>query len=190
MDIPGCGTVLNRVDDILSEALTYSRTLVAELCPPVLRERGFAAGLTWLGAYMKKHGQTVRVKVPEGREIQLPEDQFILLFQSVRELLINSSKHSGTCHATVILELVDGDLRITVSDEGAGFDLAAAAAAAAAAAPHPNGGISSKFGLFSIQERMRALGGSFDIRSVPGQGTTATLTLPLGRPDEAHSAES
>jgi signal transduction histidine kinase len=41
------------------------------------------------------------------------------------------------------------------------------------------GGTSSKFGLFSIRERMMALGGSFDIQSVPGQGTNATLTLPL-----------
>ncbi len=171
---PGCETVLNRVDDIFSEALTYSRTLVAELCPPMLRDRGLAAGLIWLGTYMKKHEQTVTVRVPEGKEIQLPEDQAILLFQSVRELLINSSKHAGTGLATVTMEQVDVELRITVRDEGAGFDLAAVAAAGT-----PSGGISSKFGLFSIQERMLALGGRFDIHSTPGQGTTATLTLPV-----------
>ncbi len=171
---PGCEIALNRVDDILSEALTYSRTLVTELSPPVLRDHGLAAGLKWLGAYMKKHGQTVTVKVPEGKEVQLPEDQVILLFQSVRELLINSSKHAGTGHATVTMELVDGDLRIIVSDDGAGFDLAAVAAG-----PHPSGGISSKFGLFSIEERMLSLGGRFDLYSTPGHGTTATLILPL-----------
>ena len=43
----------------------------------------------------------------------------------------------------------------------------------------PNGGISSKFGLFSIQERMRALGGAFELASSPGKGTTAMLVLPL-----------
>ncbi len=172
---PGCDIALNRVDDILSEALTYSRTLVTELSPPVLRDHGLAAGLQWLGAYMKKHGQTVTVKVPgEKKEVQLPEDQVILLFQSVRELLINSSKHAGTGHATVTMELVDGDLRIIVSDDGAGFDLAAVAAG-----PHPSGGISSKFGLFSIEERMLSFGGRFDLYSTPGQGTTATLLLPL-----------
>jgi signal transduction histidine kinase len=60
-----------------------------------------------------------------------------------------------------------------VRDEGAGFDVNAAAAGQSIS------GTSSKFGLFSIRERMMALGGSFDIHSAPGQGTTATLTLPL-----------
>ncbi|MCS6302689.1 MAG: PAS domain S-box protein [Nitrospira sp.] len=173
----GCEIALNRVDDILSEALTYSRTLVTELSPPVLRDHGLAAGLTWLGAYMKKHEQTVTVKVPEGKEVQLTEDQVILLFQSVRELLINSSKYAGTGHATVTMELVDGDLRIIVSDDGAGFDRASLASVAAG--PHSSGGISSKFGLFSIEERMLSLGGRFDLYSTPGHGTTATLILPL-----------
>ncbi|HEY5931663.1 MAG TPA: response regulator, partial [Nitrospira sp.] len=107
--------------------------------------------------------------------LKLPEDQIILLFQSVRELLINSSKHAGTGEATVRMEQRDGLLKIDVRDEGAGFDLAAAASAGT-----PSGGISSEFGLFSIRERMRALGGSFDIQSAPGKGTTVTLTLPLG----------
>ncbi len=183
---PGCETVFNRVDDILSEALTYSRTLVAELSPPVLRDYGLAAGLTWLGAYMKKHEQTVTVTVPVGKEIQLPEDQVIWLFQSVRELLINSSKHAGTGQATVTMEQIDRDLRITVSDDGVGFDLAVVADDAAAGL-QSGGGISSKFGLFSIQERMRALGGTFDLRSAPGQGTTATLTLRFVPPRDFSS---
>ncbi|MGE0471287.1 MAG: PAS domain S-box protein [Nitrospira sp.] len=170
-----CQAVLKRVDDILSDALIYSRTLVAELCPPVLYEHGLGVGLRWLGDYMKKHGQTVTVHIPEGDELTLPEDQRVLLFQSVRELLINASKHAGTGEATVVMTVCEDQARIEVRDHGRGFDLAAAAAAAGT----PSGGISSKFGLFSIQERMRALGGWFEIQSRPGEGTTATLMLPL-----------
>ncbi|MGE3978062.1 MAG: PAS domain S-box protein [Nitrospira sp.] len=174
VDSSGCETALNRVDDILSEALNYSRTLVTELSPPVLRHHGLAAGLTWLGAYMKKYEQMVTVKVPNGKEVQLPEDQVTLLFQSVRELLINSSKYAGTGQATVTMESVDGDLHITVSDDGAGFALAPDGTAEV-----PSSGLSSKFGLFSIQERMRALGGSCVIQSAARQGTTVLLVLPL-----------
>lgn len=173
---PDCGCLLERVDDMLSEALTYSRTLVAELSPPVLHDDGLGAGLTWLGQYMKRHGQTVTVLVPENHEFKLPEAHRILVFQSVRELLINASKHAGTGKASVRLERRDENLHVTVSDEGKGFDLTVGTLATAGI---PSGGISSKFGLFSIQERMRALGGSFVIQSAPGLGTTATLILPL-----------
>lgn len=172
--VPDCEIVLKKVDDILSEALTYSRTLVTELSPPVLYDHGLAGGLQWLGDYMKKYGQTVTVMAPEDRDLKLPEDQVILLFQSARELLINSSKHAGTSEATVRMEQRNDYLQIEVQDEGVGFDVAVAA-------DTPNGRISSKFGLFSIQERMWALGGSFHIHSITGQGTTATLVLPLSR---------
>jgi len=181
-DVPAAAEVMTTVDDVLSEALTYSRTLVAELSPPVLRDEGLAAGLKWLGEYMKKYHQTVTVLVPEQQKFRLPEAHRVLLFQSVRELLINASKHAGTETATVLIEQRDENLHVTVSDEGKGCDLTVARGT-------PSGGISSKFGLFSIQERMRALGGSFIIRSAIGQGTTATLILPLARDTESNAPE-
>jgi signal transduction histidine kinase len=175
--IPVLTEALKQIDDVLSDALRYTRTLVADLSPAVLRDHGFLAALKWLGEYMQKLYMTVTVTVPEQLQLTLPEDQAVLLFQSVRELLINASKYAGTGAASVTLEHCDDRLRIHVRDEGAGFDVAAAAAAAATAGTQVGG--SSKFGLFSIRERMQALGGSFDIQSAPGQGTTATLILPL-----------
>ena len=162
--------MIKQTDEVLGEALQYTRTLVAELSPPVLHEHGLAAGLLWLAQQMKRHDLAVTVRVPE-TEIALPEDQAVLLFQSVRELLINSSKHAQSNHAAIVLERADGGLRIDVSDNGIGFDVAAAAASPA----NPQ---SSKFGLFSIRERMKAMGGTFNVFSSPGQGTTATLSLP------------
>ncbi|MCS6304169.1 MAG: response regulator [Nitrospira sp.] len=180
--VPAVEQILKKMDDIFSDSLTYTRTLVADLSPTVLRDHGLAAALQWLGTYMRKYNQTVTVTVPGDEDLKLPEDQVILLFQSVRELLINSSKYAGTGQAKVTIEQRDGLLRIDVRDEGAGFDLAAAGT--------PSGGISSKFGLFSIRERMRALGGSFEIESALGQGTTATLMLPLGGEAAARTEDS
>ena len=184
--VPACADVIKQVDEVLSDALQYTRSLVADLSPPVLRDHGLSAGLKWLGDYMKKHDMAVKVIVPEREDPVLPEDQVVLLFQSVRELLINSSKHAGTGQATVTLEQRDGQLRIVVRDEGAGFDLAAVAAAD----EPPHGGLSSKFGLFSIRERMKALGGVFEIESASGRGTTATLTLPLAARGEERMARA
>jgi PAS domain S-box-containing protein len=172
--IPACEQVMEKVDEMLSEALAYTRSLVAELCPPVLRDHGLPAALKWLGEYMKKHGQTVTVMVPEHTGLTIPEDQVTLLFQSVRELLINSSKHAETAMATVRLDQFDDHLEIAVCDEGKGFDPATTSKTI-------DSGLSSQFGLLSIRERMRALGGSFNIQSTPGRGTTATLVLPLLR---------
>lgn len=176
---PALNDVLKQVDDVLSDALRYTRTLVTELSPAVLRDHGLPAALNWLGEYMQKHSMNVTVTVREQTELTLPEDQAVLLFQSVRELLINSSKYAGTGEATVTLEQRDGQLQIQVRDQGAGFDVSAAAATAAAAPGAPTGGLSSNFGLFSVRERMKALGGAFEIQSAPGKGARATLTLPL-----------
>jgi CheY-like chemotaxis protein/anti-sigma regulatory factor (Ser/Thr protein kinase) len=126
----------------------------------------------WLAQQMKRHDLTVSVRVPE-TEIALPQDQAVLVFQSVRELLINASKHAQSQEAALVLEHADGRLRVEVSDNGIGFEVAGLAAA-------PPDAQNSKFGLFSIRERMKALGGTFDLRSSPGQGTTAALSLPVG----------
>lgn len=169
--LPACAKLVDETQEVLNDALKYTSTLVAELSPLVLRDHGLAAGLEWLAGFMNKHDMTVKVVAPEDG-VKLPEDHILLLFQSVRELLINAWKHAGTAEATITMEARGDVLRIEVRDEGQGFDLAAAAA-------ETTSGPSSKFGLLSMRERMRALRGSFDIQLALGKGTTATLTLPL-----------
>jgi PAS domain S-box-containing protein len=161
---------LGESDDILQQALTYTRSLVAQLTPMALHEFGLAAALKWLADQMRQQYQlSVQVDVQAGLIVTLPEDQSVLLFQSIRELLINVAKHARIDHATVQMEQREGRLVIAVIDEGLGSDQASLPAAS----------LSSKFGLFSIGERMRALGGTFNFKSTPGKGTTATVALPL-----------
>jgi CheY-like chemotaxis protein/anti-sigma regulatory factor (Ser/Thr protein kinase) len=129
---------------------------------------------------MNKYNLKVVVTVTDNEVLNLPENQAVLLFQSVRELLINSSKYAGTHEASVHVEQRGGELTIEVKDQGAGFDLLAPTADS-----NSGTGFSSKFGLFSIRERMRALGGCFDIQSERGRGTCAVLTFPLERINES-----
>jgi signal transduction histidine kinase len=159
--------LLLQAQDALKQALTYTRTLVADLTPPVLREFGLPAALIWLGEHMRPHGLSVTVTIEEDA-LPLPEDQAVLLFQSVRELLMNVSKHAGTDQATVSLCMAEGKvLRIVVEDRGQGFDVTAA--------DRPT----AQFGLFSIRERMQVMGGTLETDSAPGRGTRAVLSLPL-----------
>lgn len=169
--IPSCAEVLKQVDDVLTEALTYSRTLVAELCPPVLQEFGLVAALKWLGEQMTQ--RQLRVSVQVDRDyIAVPEEQAVLIFQSVRELLMNVVKHARARDAVVHVMTTDGHLRIEVRDSGAGFD-------AAVIQSHDGRAQPLKFGLFSIRERMKAFGGRLDVMTAPEEGTTAILVLPL-----------
>lgn len=168
--LPKRQVLLNEVDDALAQSLTYTRTLVANLAPPALRDFGLLAGLRWLGEQMRYQGLVVKQQTSFDH-LKLPEHHAILLFQSIRELLINVAKHARCDEATVTLDLHVGTLRIEVRDKGVGFDLAASEQNPTEA--------SSKFGLFSIGERMRALGGKLEVESKPGGGTTATLTLPV-----------
>ena len=168
---------LRDADRSLQDCISYTRSLVAELTPPVLREFGLVMGLTWLADQMEQHGLTVAVTIG-APSVALREDDSILLFQCVRELLMNVVKHAGASHAALVIALTpDHRLTITVTDRGRGFDPAAEQVASV-----------EHFGLFSIRERMEAIGGALSITSAPGQGTSAMLTLPVEQPVSAVQA--
>jgi len=165
---PACA-VLQEADQLIDQSLTYTRTVVAELMPPTLRQFGLAAGLHWLGERMLQQGLHVSVDVPAVTP-PLTEDQTTLLYQCVRELLFNVLKHAGTEQAAV--SMTDnglGQLQIVVQDHGLGCD---------SAAVMESGG--NKFGLFSIRERMEAIDGWMELQSQPGAGTTVTLGVAVG----------
>ena len=106
----------------------------------------------------------------QGPEASVAQDVSIMLFHATRELLFNVVKHAGVKSARVEVILRDGEIRIEVADEGAGFDPAELRAGE---------GVSGKFGLFSIRERLGLLGGRLEIESAPGQGSRFTLIAPL-----------
>jgi len=171
--------MIKQAEEVVNDALTYTRNLVAELSQPVLHEFSLFAALRWLAEQMQRYQLHVSVRIEPADIVRLPEDQAVLVFQSVRELLMNAVKHAAAKQAFLTVEERDGFLRIVVADQGVGFDLLAMATQQ----PSP---MSSKFGLFSIRERMNALGGRLELHSAPGEGTRATLILPrTARPQAA-----
>ena len=162
--------IITDVEEVTNKAIVYTRSLISQLSPPALSESGLPMALQWLTEQMQQHDLSVSLQV-KTKIPTIPEDQALLLFQSVRELLFNCVKHAKSHEAGLTLEHVDGSLCIQISDQGAGFDLVSERMKACS----PTSG----FGLFSIRERMLSLGGRFDLESSPGDGTTATLVLPL-----------
>ena len=168
--------LLDRLIELLDEAITAVRGLSIELSPPVLAERGLAAALEWLAEDVhEKHGLQVQAGLdtsvePAGSELA------DFLFQAVREMLFNVVKHAGVGHAEVHLEQAGEDsLRLAVTDQGRGF----AHSVENHPPPRKNG-----FGLANIRERLSVFGGELAVQSAPGQGTRITITAPM-RPAHA-----
>jgi PAS domain S-box-containing protein len=186
------------VDRLLAEAVAASRSLTAELSPPILHEAGLVPALHWLARWMAdRHGLAVKVQT-DGDHSSFADDVKVLLFESVRELLFNVVKHAQVSEATVQVRatpapgqspLPDGGqgvpdvaphgpiatpeyIQIIVSDRGVGFD-------SGLIRPGGSTGALGGFGLFSIRERLELMGGRMDIDSRPGRGSRFTLTAPL-----------
>lgn len=156
------------IKESLGEAIVYTRTLMSDLRPDVLDEHDLKAAMEWVAQRMAQYGLKVIVHDDEEPK-PLSEELLGLVFQSVRELLWNVVKHARTSHAIVILERPDGQIQVTVSDKGVGFDVNKRKAATS------DGG----FGLFNIAERIDLSGGRMEIESAPGRGTRVTLILPV-----------
>lgn len=160
---------LEVVSGLLDRGLAQARSLVSELSPPVLHDGEFDKALAWLAEHMgQTHRLTVELKA-EGDLEGLEEGLGTLLFNVVRELLFNVVKHSGITEATVSAR-EDGDMiEVEVRDSGKGFDVAS------------RNGEQAGFGLFSIEERISAFGGTLDIDSAEGKGSRFVIRLPLLR---------
>lgn len=168
----GLAKIFDELKAVTDKSMTYTRTLITQLSPPVLHEFGLAMALQGLADQMQE--RELNVVVQSTHIPPLPVDQALLLYQSVRELLLNCVKHAHVRQATLILKQINGLLHITVSDQGVGFDPKTMKPVVKS-----GGSATGGFGLFSIRERMLALGGRFDLTASPGKGTEATLVLPI-----------
>lgn len=158
---------LTQLQSWLGEAITITRNLSIDLSPIVLRGDGLSEAIAWLGSQMKeRHGLHLGLQAKENLA-PLDDQMSALLFQSVRELLFNVVKHAGTLHATVTLEQVDQHTRLTISDSGKGFDADAIM-----------NEIDAAHGLLIVQDRLNLMGGSMQVNSKPGEGTSIILEVP------------
>jgi two-component system, chemotaxis family, CheB/CheR fusion protein len=163
---------LEEVLELVTGSLGVTRQLTVELSPPVLKGEGLPEALAWLANYMHEvYGLQVLLEVTGDPQMDY-EEQRILLFQIVRELLFNVVKHASVRQARVTLREAEDGIVLAVSDEGKGFDVPAVLA-------EDNGG----FGLYNVRERLGLFGGAVDIDSKPGDGTRVSLFLPRVTPD-------
>ncbi len=158
---------------LVQQAIDQTRGLLCDLSPPVLRELGLAAALHWLADETSARASLpVEVRAAPSLPALSPELSS-LLFRSARELLLNVCKHARATRVRLALTCARREIVLEVDDDGLGLPVRSSRRTAPASAP------GAGFGLFSIRDRAEELGGGLALRSRPGQGTRATLRLPL-----------
>ncbi|MEV0279517.1 ATP-binding protein [Streptomyces sp. NPDC050610] len=160
----------------LLTTLTTTRALASGLRGPAVADGSLESALRSFVRSMRIPGPLdahVRVQVL-GDATRLPPATVDELFFIVRESLRNALAHAHAGQVTAVLRLTPYAAHATVSDDGRGFDLAATLA----------GGRTN--GLLAMAERAQALGGSAEVATAPGEGTTVSVRIPVRERSDRH----
>jgi signal transduction histidine kinase len=153
--------LLHQAEQDLGEAVETLRELARGIYPPLLADLGLAEALR---AQARK--AALPVDVDSDGIGRYPQNQEAAVYFCCLEALQNVAKYARATRAVVTLSEEDGELRFTVRDDGRGFDTTRAATGT---------------GVQGMADRLEALGGTLQVRSMPGAGTTVIGRLPSGR---------
>jgi two-component system sensor histidine kinase DegS len=159
---------LQEIRDLLNQGLQSMNSFIQNLRPSLLDDLGLIPALRSLTNNIKSADMNVTFSVV-GEERRFTGEIELSVFRIVQEALNNIRKHARASQTSVIVEFTRDDLKLTVKDNGQGFN----AEEAIDDLPH-NG----KLGLLGMQERVWLLGGTMEIASKPGEGTTLNFQIP------------
>ena len=159
---------VQEVRDRLDQVEDQLRRLSHELRPMILDDMGLAAALRYLA-----EGVAIRAGIPVTVECSEPASLSstaqAALYRIIQQALMNVSKHARATRASVAVTIEPGSVRCTISDDGIGFAVSASTAGAS---------VERGLGLVGMRERADALGGTFEVSSVPGKGTRIQIIIP------------
>jgi NarL family two-component system sensor histidine kinase LiaS len=157
---------LEEAERLIYELRQELTSLILELRPAALEGKGLASAIRDYAADWSRQNEMVcDVRVQGERSLPLEIEQ--PLFRITQEALANIARHSGASNVKIALVYANGDVSLTVNDDGNGFDVEDG---------HQG------YGLRSMRERVDSLGGALSIDSELGQGTSISCTLPVGKP--------
>lgn len=160
---------LEDIRDLLKDGSRAMNRMIKNLRPPLLDDLGLIPALRSLCTSLENtEGVVTRFEV-QGQERRLDAETELLIFRIVQEALQNIGKHAGATEVSLVVAFQAHRLRIEVTDNGRGFDIPTSM--------HdlPRSG---RLGLMGMQERIWLLGGTLDMSSHLGQGTTLTFIIP------------
>ena len=156
---------LAQLGGVLDEAMDLKRRVVEDLRPSLLDHFGLPTALrAYVDSACAKAGLRADLSLPDDGA-PMPKETAIALFRIVQEGITNIIRHAGARSVTLRFTLERDTCRFTLSDDGNGFDAA-----------------DPKFrwshGIMGMRQRVRALGGQFELESAPGAGTTLRVGVP------------
>lgn len=164
-DNPELQNKVQGMSALLDRAGSSVRNIIANLRPMAL-DVGLVPALDWLCKDFSERSQCCFVLQVSNDDLQLSEKSVVVLFRVVQELLTNTVRHSEAGKVCVALEQQGSILKLTVSDDGKGYEYEQQAAI-------------TSFGLIGVRERVLSLGGTVSITTAPRKGTTVHVVVPM-----------
>jgi signal transduction histidine kinase len=162
-DLDGVAVKAAEVKRLLEGSIGVVRNMALLLRPSMLDDLGLVPALEWQAREVSKRGgvwvEVDAASVPE----DLPEEHKTCVYRVVQEALHNIVQHASARRVKIAVRQDQGRLILAIEDDGRGFD------------PRLQKGM----GLVGMEERVRHLGGSFEVQSRPGAGAVLHISLPL-----------
>ena len=170
LDAAGRDKKIKEILSFLDGTVNTVRKLSAELRPSILDDLGLAEALEWWGIEFEKRSGIACSFTAPAQHLQVPTAIAIGLFRIYQESLTNVARHAQAKNVFSQLELNNNQLLLKITDNGKGFDSS-------------NIGHKKTLGLLGMKERTLMMGGSYEITSEPGKGTTVIISAPFDNPD-------
>jgi signal transduction histidine kinase len=156
---------LQNLDSIVTEINNEVRRIMADLRPSVLDDLGIIAALNWFCREYQKAYSHIHVEKKIGvSEDEIPDSLKTPIFRISQEAMNNIARHSKASFVSLNFQERNGTIELTIQDNGQGFDL---------------GKVRKGLGSSTMRERVESSGGTFDIESEIGKGTTVRASWPL-----------
>jgi len=163
-------TKISSTQRMVEKSVDIVHRFARELRPSVLDDLGLIPALeTYLKSYMEDTGIRVTLTVFAGIE-QAEGDLRTVLYRIAQEALTNVVRHAKVSQAEVIIQEVDGLIRMEIKDNGQGFEVDGTSKAKTK---------NNRLGLLGMRERVEMVGGTFCVESAPGTGTTVRVEVPV-----------
>jgi len=163
------GNRLATMQQMAEQIMADLRRLTRDLRPIYLEDLGLIPALEMLARDVSRTMELLVSFEKTGRERRLSPDVELALYRIAQEGLSNVARHAQAQKAEVHLQFTNGEVRLTVRDDGKGFEVPESPAEMAPA---------GHFGLLGVQERAESIGARLQIESAPGQGTRLQVSLP------------